>query len=380
MSAVDKTVRCGPVLLIVPDPSFNHAAGDTVELYIRPEDVRLQLLSNGHAASACLDGRVTSLTFLGPVTRVGLATDVGPLLADVSSAVALNLAADTPVAVRLDSTSLRTITASDAWRRAPRLLRAPGPYRRLPSLVGSCRDRRRSPDHRRAGPTNPESRPVASLFWRVLGAFCLACRRLFRAQDAGHGTCRAAGPVDAHDLHRRPGQMFTRYAAAFASTARMREGAQAGFWSSPGFAISPSGSCPAFSSPAMSSPLSPSSPPMCSQRVFMAPWGRALAVIVLLLARVHHRLGDRLPRLCRRVLCGRALLLSRHALQETPRRWLVSRRGALTLGSARTASGSCLASTTLFVYGLVCLARSGTGSSKTSSSCGHDRRGRRRFC
>ena len=52
---------------------------------------------------------MTSLTFLGPVTRVGLATDLGPLLADVSSAVALDLAADTVVAVRLDSTALRSI-------------------------------------------------------------------------------------------------------------------------------------------------------------------------------------------------------------------------------------------------------------------------------
>jgi hypothetical protein len=51
-----------------------------------------------------------SLTFLGPVTRVGLATDIGTLLADVSSAVALNLAADTVVAVKLDSASLHSIT------------------------------------------------------------------------------------------------------------------------------------------------------------------------------------------------------------------------------------------------------------------------------
>ena len=113
-STKERLVRCGPVTVVVPDPSFNHAAGDTVELYIRPEDVRLQLLSNGDSASAgAFDGRVTSLTFLGPVTRVGLSTDVGPLLADVSSAVALNLAADTPVAVELDSRSLRSLVASE---------------------------------------------------------------------------------------------------------------------------------------------------------------------------------------------------------------------------------------------------------------------------
>ncbi|MGC9962775.1 MAG: ABC transporter ATP-binding protein [Acidimicrobiales bacterium] len=113
-SAQDRLVRCGPVTMVVPDPTFNHPVGDTVELYIRPEDVRLQLLSNGSSPEAgYFDGRVTSLTFLGPVTRVGLSTDLGPLLADVSSAVALNLAADTPVGVELDSSSLRSLSASD---------------------------------------------------------------------------------------------------------------------------------------------------------------------------------------------------------------------------------------------------------------------------
>ena len=111
VSAEDRVVRCGPVLLKVPDPTFSHAVGETVELFLRPEDVSLQVLSNGgKAAEGLLEGRVTSLTFLGPVTRVGLATDIGRLLADVSSAVALNLAADTAVEIKLDSTSLRSIT------------------------------------------------------------------------------------------------------------------------------------------------------------------------------------------------------------------------------------------------------------------------------
>ena len=110
VSREDRVVRCGPVMLSVPDPTFNHPAGETVELFVRPEDISLELLSNGNKpAPGLFDGRVTSLTFLGPVTRVGLATDLGPLLADVSSAVALDLAADTVVAVRLDSTALRSI-------------------------------------------------------------------------------------------------------------------------------------------------------------------------------------------------------------------------------------------------------------------------------
>jgi len=110
VSTLDRTVRCGPLLLNIPDPSFNHAVGENVELFLRPEDVSLEMLSNGDApAPGLIEGRVTSLTFLGPVTRVGLATDCGPLLADVSSAVALNLSADTVVAVKLDSASLRSI-------------------------------------------------------------------------------------------------------------------------------------------------------------------------------------------------------------------------------------------------------------------------------
>jgi putative spermidine/putrescine transport system ATP-binding protein len=111
VSSLDRTVRCGPVLLKVPDPTFSHAVGETVELFLRPEDVSLEVLSNGDKpADGLLAGRVSSLTFLGPVTRVGLATDIGALLADVSSAVALSLAADTAVAVKLDSGSLRSIT------------------------------------------------------------------------------------------------------------------------------------------------------------------------------------------------------------------------------------------------------------------------------
>lgn len=107
-----RAVRCGSITVVVADPSFDHAAGETVDLYIRPEDVKLELAATGGTPLAgSLQGRVTSLTFLGPVTRVGLATDLGLLLSDVSSAVALNLAADTPVSVHLDSASLRSLAS-----------------------------------------------------------------------------------------------------------------------------------------------------------------------------------------------------------------------------------------------------------------------------
>ncbi|MFZ0170059.1 MAG: ABC transporter ATP-binding protein [Acidimicrobiales bacterium] len=113
ISSEDRVVRCGPLTVTVPDPSFRHSVGETVELYVRPEDVRLELLSNGASPRAgSFEGRVTSLTFLGPVTRVGLQTDLGPLLSDVSSAVALNLAADTPVSVGLETDALRSLVSS----------------------------------------------------------------------------------------------------------------------------------------------------------------------------------------------------------------------------------------------------------------------------
>ena len=95
------------------EASFNHAAGEKVELFLRPEDVTLQVPTDGAVpAPGLLEDRVTSLTFLGPVTRVGLDTDLGPLLADASSGMALSLAADTVVAVKLDSASLSSIAPS----------------------------------------------------------------------------------------------------------------------------------------------------------------------------------------------------------------------------------------------------------------------------
>jgi putative spermidine/putrescine transport system ATP-binding protein len=112
VSREDRIVRSGGVDMKVPDPTFSHGAGETVQLYIRPEDVTIDVVANGDSPSAgSFEGRVTSLTFLGPVTRVGLKTSLGDLLADVSSGVALGLAADTVVQVRLDTNALYAISA-----------------------------------------------------------------------------------------------------------------------------------------------------------------------------------------------------------------------------------------------------------------------------
>jgi putative spermidine/putrescine transport system ATP-binding protein len=110
VSKENRLVRCAGFDMTVSDAVFDHSAGETVKLYVRPEDIRIALMANGAGPPAgSFSGRVTSLTFLGPVTRVGLMSDLGPLLADVSSGVALNLAADTAVAVELESGSLRSL-------------------------------------------------------------------------------------------------------------------------------------------------------------------------------------------------------------------------------------------------------------------------------
>jgi putative spermidine/putrescine transport system ATP-binding protein len=110
VSSAEGTIRCTGIEVKLPQGSFTGADGELVELYLRPENITIEALSNGdRPPDGSLAGKVTSLTFLGPVTRVSLNTDVGPLLADVSSMVALTLAADTAVAVHLDSSSMRTI-------------------------------------------------------------------------------------------------------------------------------------------------------------------------------------------------------------------------------------------------------------------------------
>ncbi|MHB8245312.1 MAG: ABC transporter ATP-binding protein [Acidimicrobiales bacterium] len=112
VSGSERTVRCGPAVFQVSDPGFEESDGASVTLYVRPEDVRLEVLSNGGVPElGFIEGRVTSITFLGPVTRVGVSSSLGSLLADVSSAIALELATDAPVAVGIDPAALRTLAS-----------------------------------------------------------------------------------------------------------------------------------------------------------------------------------------------------------------------------------------------------------------------------
>ena len=94
----------------MPDPGSYHQTGETVSLYLRPEDIGVSLFPPGSApVLPVLEGKVTSSTFLGPVTRLGLATEIGPVTAVVSSTFAPQLSIDSSVAAELDSRALRLL-------------------------------------------------------------------------------------------------------------------------------------------------------------------------------------------------------------------------------------------------------------------------------
>lgn len=110
VSSAAGKVRCGPAVLDVGLSAASHSDGAVVTLYVRPEHVRAVAVAPGQDVPAELfEGKVTSLTFLGPVTRVGIASGLGGLLADVSSSVALNLAIDSTVGVAIEAGSLRSL-------------------------------------------------------------------------------------------------------------------------------------------------------------------------------------------------------------------------------------------------------------------------------
>jgi putative spermidine/putrescine transport system ATP-binding protein len=112
LSASGKTVRWGPAVLKLETEAFAYHDGDAVTLYLRPEDVTLGLGRNGTIPSGGLfNGRVTSITFLGPVTRVSVRTEVGPVVADLSSAEALELSIDSEVSVDVAPGALRALAS-----------------------------------------------------------------------------------------------------------------------------------------------------------------------------------------------------------------------------------------------------------------------------
>jgi putative spermidine/putrescine transport system ATP-binding protein len=76
--------------------------GAPVLVLIRPESVGVESAAGGQAPPGAFGGRVIMHTFLGPVTRIGLDSDVGPLIADLPSGRALVLCPGTAVALRVD--------------------------------------------------------------------------------------------------------------------------------------------------------------------------------------------------------------------------------------------------------------------------------------
>ena len=84
--------------------------GDTVLVLIRPESIQLDELAGGASApEGVIEGKVLMHTFLGSVTRVTLASDLGDLVADVPSIRALTMPPDTRVAVRVDPVGVRML-------------------------------------------------------------------------------------------------------------------------------------------------------------------------------------------------------------------------------------------------------------------------------
>jgi hypothetical protein len=58
-----------------------------------------------------LKGRVITHTFLGPVTRLGLDSDLGPLVVDVPGVEALSLASGTGVTLSVDPAGVHLLSA-----------------------------------------------------------------------------------------------------------------------------------------------------------------------------------------------------------------------------------------------------------------------------
>jgi putative spermidine/putrescine transport system ATP-binding protein len=84
-------------------------AGKAVLLLVRPEALELSPM-NGHVPDGSLAGSVTAHTFLGPVTRVRVASDAGPeLVATVSSAHALDFAVGQRVTASFSADSARVL-------------------------------------------------------------------------------------------------------------------------------------------------------------------------------------------------------------------------------------------------------------------------------
>jgi putative spermidine/putrescine transport system ATP-binding protein len=106
------TVDVGGVRLAV-DATADRAAGAVVLLLVRPESLDLSPM-NSHVPDGALVGSVTAQTFLGPVTRIRVASDAGPdLVASVPSGIAANFAVGQRVSARFAPASARVLDAGE---------------------------------------------------------------------------------------------------------------------------------------------------------------------------------------------------------------------------------------------------------------------------
>ncbi len=86
-------------------------AGDRVLVLIRPESIELDELTDGAVPpEGALEGKVLMHTFLGSVTRVSLASDLGGLVADVPSLRALTMPPDTRTSVKVNPAGVRLLS------------------------------------------------------------------------------------------------------------------------------------------------------------------------------------------------------------------------------------------------------------------------------
>jgi putative spermidine/putrescine transport system ATP-binding protein len=86
------------------------ATGDRVMVLIRPESVNLEELVGGESVpDGAFEGKVLMHTFLGSVTRMTLASDLGELVADVPSLRALTMPPETRVGVYVDPAGVRLL-------------------------------------------------------------------------------------------------------------------------------------------------------------------------------------------------------------------------------------------------------------------------------
>jgi ABC-type Fe3+/spermidine/putrescine transport system ATPase subunit len=85
-------------------------SGEKVLVLIRPESIDLEELHDGAAPpDGVFEGKVLMHTFLGSVTRVALASDLGDLVADVPSIRALTMPPETRVGVHVEAAGIRLL-------------------------------------------------------------------------------------------------------------------------------------------------------------------------------------------------------------------------------------------------------------------------------